>query len=181
MGNAIQDGADCIMLSGETAKGKYPLEAVQTMSEVAQEVEGLTSGESIWRNMRDATLSPVGPIEAMASSAVALSFVEDFAMLVIISESGETARYTAKYHPDIPILIVTDKPHIYRQAAFQRGVHPLLVDSLGNCADALVEQACVEGKSRGMANVGDKIIAIYDSNVSDGLEEATILRVITVQ
>jgi len=208
VGNAIQDGADCVMLSGETAKGKYPLNAVQVMADVAHEAESLAQNEAIWRYMKDSTPRPVTSTEAMASSAVALSFDDEFGMIVVISETGDTERFVAKYRPRIPVLIVTDQPYIYRQAVFRKGLRPMLVDSFGaTLADkgasfmgdlkamrrkssmggqqlkvnTVLQSACREGKELSLVKPGDKVIAIYDSDLSDGVEEATTLRVITVE
>uniref|UniRef100_A0A7S4CKD8 Pyruvate kinase C-terminal domain-containing protein n=1 Tax=Eutreptiella gymnastica TaxID=73025 RepID=A0A7S4CKD8_9EUGL len=178
------------------------------MADVAHEAESLAQNEAIWRYMKDSTPRPVTSTEAMASSAVALSFDDEFGMIVVISETGDTERFVAKYRPRIPVLIVTDQPYIYRQAVFRKGLRPMLVDSFGaTLADkgasfmgdlkamrrkssmggqqlkvnTVLQSACREGKELSLVKPGDKVIAIYDSDLSDGVEEATTLRVITVE
>uniref|UniRef100_A0A7S1IH01 Pyruvate kinase n=1 Tax=Eutreptiella gymnastica TaxID=73025 RepID=A0A7S1IH01_9EUGL len=180
VGNAIADGADCVMLSGETAKGKWPLEAVSMMCDVCLEAEAMFDGDGIFRYMKDITPRPISSMEAMARSAVSLSFDEDFAMIIVVSEAGTTQKYVAKYRPRCPIFVVTNKPHIARQGVFLRGVISHVVESFGN-VNELLELACNVAKTKGIAQRGQKAIAVYDSDLSDGIEDATTCRVIEIR
>lgn len=182
VGNAIADGADCVMLSGETAKGKWPLNAVEIMGDVCLEAEYQIQNEAMSLYFKQATPRPVTATEAMARSAVSLSFEEGFGMIVVISESGETEKFVAKYRPRVPVLVISDKGHIARQSMFLRGLQPLMVPSLADtCVNSLLTMACNHGKEKGLAKTGQSVICIYDSDLSDGVEEATTLRVVTVE
>ena len=80
--------------------------ALQVMADVAHEAESLAQNEAIWRYMKDSTPRPVTSTEAMASSAVALSFDDEFGMIVVISETGDTERFVAKYRPRSGVAIL---------------------------------------------------------------------------
>eukprot|EP00667_Euglena_gracilis_P007855 EG_transcript_7941 len=180
IGTAIVDGADCVMLSGETAKGKYPLDAVRMMVKVCQEAEKGLDNEAVSRLLQAATPRPLRPVEAMAAAAVHLSFSEEFALLIVLAETGLLQRYVAKYRPRIPVFVVTDKPFIARQASLIRGLKPLLVDSMGREPRDLLARACQMAKQLGVACPGHQAIAVYDGNPADGREDATILTVLRV-
>eukprot|EP00184_Porphyridium_aerugineum_P007901 CAMPEP_0184691768 /NCGR_PEP_ID=MMETSP0313-20130426/506_1 /TAXON_ID=2792 /ORGANISM="Porphyridium aerugineum, Strain SAG 1380-2" /LENGTH=505 /DNA_ID=CAMNT_0027149529 /DNA_START=112 /DNA_END=1629 /DNA_ORIENTATION=+ len=182
VGNAIVDGADCVMLSGETAKGKYPLDAVRTMDEIAREAEGFIDNERVCEYLRAKTPRPFSNLESLAHSAVKMSYDENISMLVVISETGETARVIAKYRPAVPVFAITDKPHIARQATMNRGVFPIVVPPANfSNVGALLNMAMLAGKSTGICTSGSRAIAVYDDVLSDNVEEATILRVLTVE
>uniref|UniRef100_A0A7S0ZLK3 Pyruvate kinase n=1 Tax=Timspurckia oligopyrenoides TaxID=708627 RepID=A0A7S0ZLK3_9RHOD len=181
VGNAITDGADCVMLSGETAKGKYPLDAVRTMDQIAREAEEFVDNERVCDYLRAKTPKPMSNMESVAHSAVRMSFDENISMIVIISETGETARCVAKYRPLVPIFAITGKPHSARQTVMNRGVFPILVPSAKfNDVNALLMMALTAGKSTGICHTGSKAIAVYDDSISDNIEEASTLRILTV-
>ncbi len=120
--NAILDGTDAVMLSNETAVGKFPVEAVATMAKVAvcTEQEGLTLGDrrdSGVRSIPNAISQAVGRIAAQLNAAA----------IMTLTKSGATARSVSKYRPQTPILAVTPHVHVARQLQLVWGVKPLLV------------------------------------------------------
>ena len=126
VGNAILDGADCVMLSGETAKGNYPIEAVSTMRDTALLAESAVSNRTVSENIRDLTKLPVSTSETVALAAVAASFEQNAGAIVVLSASGVTARFCSKYRPRVPIILVTRDPRTARQGHLSRGVYPFL-------------------------------------------------------
>ncbi|MCZ1268979.1 pyruvate kinase, partial [Paenibacillus tundrae] len=121
--NAIFDGTDAIMLSGETAAGKYPVESVLTMSRIAEKAESALPYQELYLKQRVAQQTTV--TEAISQS-VALSAQDLNAKAIITStESGHTARMISKYRPESPIIAVTTEDRTSRRLALAWGVTPV--------------------------------------------------------
>jgi pyruvate kinase len=102
--NAVLDGADCVMLSGETAKGAYPLEAVKMMAETSFLAEQSISYVPLFNEMRSLTQVPTDTSETVAMAAVSASLEQQAGAILLMSTSGNTARLVSKYRPRCPIL-----------------------------------------------------------------------------
>lgn len=124
VGNAIVDGADCVMLSGETAKGDYPIEAVQMMHHTALIAEMTLPYYTQFAELREATKKPCDIQETIAMSAVTATFEQNAKAIIVLSTSGTTARLCAKYRPNCPILMVTRNDRSTRFCHLYRGVYP---------------------------------------------------------
>ncbi|KAJ1944545.1 Pyruvate kinase [Kickxella alabastrina] len=122
--NAILDGADCVMLSGETAKGDYPLHAVRMMSEISLLAESAIAYPPLFNEIRAVTKLPVGITEATCSSAVNAALEQDAKAIICITTTGTSARLLSKYRPSIPILVVTRDYHTARHVHLSRGCYP---------------------------------------------------------
>jgi pyruvate kinase len=123
--NAVLDGTDCVMLSGETAGGDFPVEAVTIMRRLVEEAEGALDFNSVYMNIRESVKAHFGGMaagEAMASTAVKTAIDCGAAALVVVSRTGGTARLVAKYRPCCPIIAVTDSEYIARFLQTSRGV-----------------------------------------------------------
>ncbi|EIW70081.1 hypothetical protein TREMEDRAFT_38747 [Tremella mesenterica DSM 1558] len=123
--NAILDGADCVMLSGETAKGKYPLEAVRMMAETAFLAESAIAYPPLFDQLRQLTPRPTSTPETLALSAVAAAMEQNAGAIIVLSTSGESARLISKYRPQCPIICVTRNAQTSRQLHLSRGVYPI--------------------------------------------------------
>ncbi|EJT52353.1 pyruvate kinase [Trichosporon asahii var. asahii CBS 2479] len=123
--NAVLDGADCVMLSGETAKGKYPIEAVKMMAETAYLAESAISYNGLFDQLRQLTPRPTETAETLALSAVAASIEQDAGAIIVLSTSGVSARLISKYRPKCPIICVTRNAATARQLHLSRGVYPV--------------------------------------------------------
>ncbi len=126
--NAVMDGADCVMLSGETAKGKYPNETVSMMHIVCKEAESAVSNIQHYRAIQDIHPEMFQASETLAGSAVNAAFSRNIKAILVFSISGRTARLVAKYRPSCPIVCVTTDPITARQSCISRGVYPVLVE-----------------------------------------------------
>lgn len=124
--NAVLDGADCVMLSGETAKGAYPLEAVRMMAETAFLAEQSISYVPLFNEMRAMTQVPTDTSETVAMAAVSASLEQQAGCILLMSTSGNTARLVSKYRPRCPILIITRDTHTARDVHLYRGCYGLL-------------------------------------------------------
>ena len=125
--NALLDGTDAVMLSAETAIGKYPVESVQAMDRIIRRIESQTHPKSRSRRV-SAERSQVQRSSAAAISAAAVEAVErlNASCIVTLTRSGSTARVIASQRPPVPILAVTDQWRTYNQLSLVWGVHPLL-------------------------------------------------------
>jgi pyruvate kinase len=108
--NAVLDGTDCVMLSGETAAGAYPREAVEIMSGICEEAEQCVDNYALSKSLLNVTLADVGgaplsTIEALASSTVMTAAKTKAACIVVLAANGEAARMIAKYRPAVPIVV----------------------------------------------------------------------------
>ncbi|MBL7183845.1 MAG: pyruvate kinase [Anaerolineae bacterium] len=152
--NAILDGTDAIMLSGETAVGKYPLEALRTMVRIAEEAErsGLDSA------VRPHPPRPVTSI-ANAVSHATYETACDLGAAAIITPtiSGHTARIISKYRPCCPIIAVTPSPTVQRQLAFYWGVHPIL-SRRTDSTDETISGAVRAAQEHGLVKQGDVVV-----------------------
>ncbi|CAO2634769.1 Pyruvate kinase PKM [Lemmus lemmus] len=163
--NAVLDGADCIMLSGETAKGDYPLEAVRMQHLIAREAEAAIYHLQLFEELR--RLAPItsDPTEAAAVGAVEASFKCCSGAIIVLTKSGRSAHQVARYRPRAPIIAVTRNPQTARQAHLYRGIFPVLCkdavqDAWAEDVDLRVNLAMNVGKARGFFKKGDVVIVL---------------------
>jgi pyruvate kinase len=125
--NALLDGTDAVMLSAETAVGKYPVESVQAMDRIVRRIESQTTPQPRSRRV-ETERSQVQQSSSAAISAAAVEAVErlDASCIVTLTRSGFTARVIASQRPPVPILAVTDQWRTYNQLSLVWGVHPIM-------------------------------------------------------
>ncbi|XP_067617419.1 pyruvate kinase-like isoform X2 [Eurosta solidaginis] len=165
--NAILDGADCVMLSGETAKGEYPLECVLTMAKTCKEAEAALWHKNLFADLVHSAQisSSVNSAHAVAIAAVEAAHKSLAAAIVVITTSGKSAHFLSKYRPRCPIIMVTRFPQIARQAHLYRGIIPLvytepaLTDWLKD-VDVRVQFGVQVGKKSGFLKSGDPVIIV---------------------
>lgn len=180
--NAVLDGTDCVMLSGETAGGSYPLNAVKMMAHICREAEMCINYNALYLATRGSTTDEVGTMgtpEAIASSAVKTAMDMKAKMLIVLTESGNTARLVCKYRPSQPILVLTPRRHVARQCAgLLRGCKAHVVGSMIG-TDGILLRAAEMGKELGYVKSGDAIVAIH--GMLEARSGATnMLKVLTV-
>uniref|UniRef100_A0A1A8HEI3 Pyruvate kinase n=2 Tax=Nothobranchius korthausae TaxID=1143690 RepID=A0A1A8HEI3_9TELE len=163
--NAVLDGADCIMLSGETAKGDYPLEAVRTQHMIAREAEAAMFHRQVFEDLRRSTPHCSDPAEAIAIGAVEASFKSLASAVIVLTGSGRSAHLLSRYRPRAPILAVTRNAQTARQAHLYRGIFPVLYtqpshDVWAEDVDMRVNFAMEMGKARGFFKEGDVVIIL---------------------
>lgn len=175
--NAIYDGTSAIMLSGETAAGKYPIQAVQTMDAIARRIEGDIDYKKRFYNRTETSFSNVTDAISHATCTTALDI--GAAAIVPVTTSGRTARMVSKYRPPVPIVACTWNPHTYHQLALSWGVVPVMMDKQSETF-ALFERAMEAAqKHSGFLNPGD--LAVLAAGVPVGISGTTnLLKVETV-
>lgn len=153
--NAIFDGTDAVMLSGETAIGDYPVETVTMMSKIASQAEGNLDFRKLWEEMSSTSAKTV--TDAIAQSSVDIALDLGATAIVTPTSSGATARAVSKYRPEAPIVAAATKPGIFRQLVLSWGVYPILVAPSRN-TDNMIQEA-VEGATRaGLVKNGDIVV-----------------------
>lgn len=113
--NAVLDGSDCVMLSAETAKGRFPVRAVEMMHRICLEAEASLNSRERYENIRTFVPHPVSLVEALASTAVETSLDLEAKVICCFSETGQTAKLVAKYRPAAQILVLTPSAAVARQ------------------------------------------------------------------
>jgi len=161
--NAILDGTDALMLSGETALGRYPLDAVQTMARVALDVEGHPSCQKLTADFYSQTDRRLPEVLGQMACRVAEQL--GAAAILAFTQTGRTANLVAKYRPPMPIIAVTPSKAVQRKLALSRGVSSFLVQIAGNTETQIdtVEAAVL---SAGVLKKGDLVVITMGSPVS---------------
>lgn len=182
--NAVLDGADCVMLSGETAKGDYPIEAVKMMHSVSLEAEAAMFTVSFFTELSLKTPSPTNPSTAVAIAAVSAAMKLPAGAIVALTTTGKTAHQLSKYKPRCPIIAVSRNAQTTRQGHLWRGILPLYYtaqkqDDWAQDVDARVNAAITFGKSRGILGKGDHVIVITGWRRGPG--STNTLRIQTVE
>lgn len=153
--NAIFDGTDAIMLSGETAAGKYPVESVLTMSRIAEKAESALNYRELF--LKQSTVQETTITEAI-SQAVAISALDLNAKAIISStETGHTARVVSKYRPEAPIVAVTTEDRTMRRLTLTWGVTPVK-GKLASTTDEMFDYALQGGIDSGLVAEGDLVV-----------------------
>ena len=152
--NAVYDGTSAIMLSGETAAGKYPIEAVKTMAEIAE-----TTEMNIHYNKRfhNAEFKIRNSVDAISHSTCGMAIDLDAKAIVACSLSGKTARMVSRFRPTVPILGLTTDERTWRRLALSWGVIPAICERFSS-TDVLFYTAKKIAEANLVLNKGDKII-----------------------
>ncbi|XP_061377472.1 pyruvate kinase-like isoform X1 [Danaus plexippus] len=163
--NAILDGADCVMLSGETAKGDYPLECVLTMANICKEAEAAIWHKQLFNDLVQQVKTQGDPAHSVAIAAVEAATKCMASAIVVITTSGRSAYLLSKYRPRCPIIAVTRHPQTARQAHLYRGVLPIVYEE-GVASDWLkdvdnrVQYGLKFGRARGFLHTGDNVVVV---------------------
>nr|AAI54327.1 Pyruvate kinase, liver and RBC [Danio rerio] len=181
--NAVLDGADCVMLSGETAKGHFPVEAVAMMHSICREAEAAIFHQQLFEELRRLTPLSSDPTEVTAIGAVESSYKCCAGAIIILTTSGRSAQLLSRYRPRCPIIAVTRNAQVARQSQLLRGVFPALfrappAEVWADDVDNRVTFAMDIGKARGFFRSGDMVIVV--TGWSPGSGHTNIMRAVTV-
>lgn len=165
VGNAIMDGADCVMLSGETAKGDYPLVCVRTMANIAREAEAALWHKQLFIELSQQVKLPTDSTHTTAIAAVEASFKAMASAIIVITTTGRSAHLVSKYRPRCPIMAVTRFPQVARQCHLYRGIIPVhytpeRVEDWMDDVNARVDYAVNYGKELGFIKSGEPVVVV---------------------
>jgi pyruvate kinase len=174
--NAILDGTSAVMLTGETAIGAYPVEAVRTMSMLALEAEGALAD---FGSLQKILPEPSNVVtEAVSQAAITMANHLNAAAILALTETGFTARAISKYRPACPILGVTTSPNVARRFAMNWGVTGVLCEPARSNAET-IEAGIQRGRELGHVKPGDLVVATAGSHGDTGSTD--LIRVVTVR
>jgi len=174
--NAILDGTSAVMLSGETAIGAHPVEAVATMSALALRAESSFREYGHLQNIRSEPTHVV--TEAVSQAAITMARHLDAAAIITLTESGFTSRAISKYRPDCPILAVTASERVMRKLAMNWGVSAVLFEG-PRSDETMIAYGVRRGRELGCIEAGDVIVATAGVNRRSG--STNLIRVVTVE
>ncbi|SKA98429.1 pyruvate kinase [Caloramator quimbayensis] len=153
--NAIFDGTDAIMLSGETANGKYPIEAVATMSRIAQKAESALNYDSMLRKRRKYHSQSVPDAISLATVTTAMEL--NASAIITATQSGHTARMVSKYRPQCNVIAATPFKRVARKLAIVWGVYPIITERMES-ADDVMDKSVNEALIQGYVKKGDLVV-----------------------
>jgi pyruvate kinase len=157
--NAVVDGCDAVMLSGETSVGKYPLEAVRIMNRIILRVEA--EDLRLRRRALDVPAQPVDSrLDALARAACMLAEQMSAAAIVVVTHTGQSARMIARYRPKPHIVGLTDSPAIRRRLNLVWGVNGMSVDALGHDSDREIEMIQQRMLDAGFVARGEYVVVL---------------------
>ena len=167
--NAIYDGTDAIMLSGETAAGKYPVEAVKVMAAIAKRIEETLDYDNI---LRSKGLNNTNVTDAISYATCTTAKSLTASGIVTSTSSGHTARMVSKFRPNTPIIAATPNERTSRQLSLSWGVYTVLCEQAGN-TDDLIENSINASKREGFIHEGE--LVVITAGVPTGVSGTTNL------
>ena len=175
VGNAILDGTDAIMLSGETASGDYPVEAVSTMNRIAQRIESSLEYKELYverglHHLKSRT-------RAIAHATVQMAYELDVPAIITPTETGYTTKVVSKYRPKAAIVAYTPSEKALRQLNLRWGVYPVL-GTMWSDADEMLSNATAAAVKEGLVQRGD--MTIITSGVKAGKGNSSSVRVYNI-
>lgn len=159
--NAIYDGTSAIMLSGETAAGKYPVEAVKTMAKIAEKTESTINFK---KRFQSGDHKVTNITDAVSHSTCAAAFDLGAKAIITVSQSGYTARKVSRFRPECVIIAATTSPKVYNQLALNWGVVPTM-SAVQSTPDALFRHAELCALNTGLVKEGDLVVLTGSSEV----------------
>jgi pyruvate kinase len=174
--NAVLDGTDAVMLSGETAIGDHPVRVVETMDRIVRDVEA--SDE--YAESREHRVPTAGETRADALARSARYLARDVGATAIVaaSESGYTALKAAKYRPDVPVVAATPSDRVRHQLALSWGIQPRYVPYTEAGADAVIQTAVQAALDAGVTQPGETVVVLSGMMTElEGLDTANTLKV----
>lgn len=191
--NAVLDGTDCVMLSGETAAGAFPVQAVQVMNKICREAEASLDHYALFKAIMRRAPVPMSPLESLASSAVRTAHKVHASLIVVLTRGGSTARLVAKYRPSVPVLTVavpvltTDAltwrcsgEGPARQCLVTRGLLPLLAEGSPRATDSdttdeILAAALEHAREMRYCARGDCVVALHR------IGNASVIKVVDIK
>lgn len=153
--NAIYDSTSCIMLSGETAVGSYPIETVERMRSIAEVAEGDFDYRAFFERNSQKDYRDLST--AVALAAVRTAYSVGAKAIFALTASGTTARLVSRLRPEMPIVAATPSRYTYHQLALNWGVYPLFVDTFENAKEAF-QSASRLAIQQGLVSPGDTVV-----------------------
>ncbi len=174
--NAIYDGTDAIMLSGETAAGKYPVEAVRTMAAIAKRTEESLKYDVI---LKGKTIQEGSVTNAISMATCTTAMTLNASAIITFTSSGHTAKMVSRFRPECPIIATTQDDGVMRRLALCWGVYPVKTSNVGSIDDMIAKS--IES-SKAMSYVEDGDLVVITAGAPIGVKGTTnLIKVHTIQ
>ena len=177
--NAVLDGTDATMLSGESANGAYPVEAVTIMARCNCEAERCLDYRRLYQDTKTNTKEPMGTAEAIASAAVGTVLDLNIDLIIVLTDTGSIARLVSKYRPPVRVVACSMNASVVRNMNTCRGIWGYKIPSYNGQAD-IVKSVINVAKERGFVHPGSKVITILSKN-EETPDESNILNIVDVE
>lgn len=175
--NAVLDGTDAVMLSGESANGDYPVESVATQAQIVKRAEEVFNYDSYTRKVHRSLESTTAKLIAFNAITTAEK-LEEVKLIITPTETGASARLVSQMKPRTPILALTPSDKVCRSLAVNFGVYAHLVEETKSI-DALIENSVNKAKELGYVVAGDKVVITCGTPGSTG--KTNLINVVTVK
>jgi pyruvate kinase len=177
--NAVLDGSDCVMLSGESANGAYPLQAVGIMARICAEAERTIDYKRLYTDTRAFSPAPVPTAEAVAAAAVGTVIDCNIDLVIVLTDSGKLARLVSKYRPNCPILACSVSNPVIRQLNCTRGVIGYKMPSFQG-TDQLLQLVIKTARDMGLCSSGHKVVTIHGTK-EETPDESNIMKILDIE
>jgi pyruvate kinase len=165
--NAILDGTDAVMLSGESAKGKYPLEAVTVMATICKRTDTV-----IPASLELQTIQKIGITAAVGCGAVEIAERLNAKLIIVATRSGKSAREVRHYFPKAKVIALTSNPKTVNQLLLTKGVEPCLINEIQS-TDDFYHLGKEFALNKGLAQKGDVVVMVSGALVPSGTTNTT--------
>ncbi|MCZ4497063.1 MAG: pyruvate kinase [Thermoleophilia bacterium] len=152
--NAVLDGTSAVMLSGETAVGKWPIEAIRVLDRIARAVEPAMDAPGSYLESRRTSSVP----QALSNAACEIGELLDAAAIVVLTETGRTARQVSRNRPRRPVIAASRDVHAVRRLALDWGTVPVLIDEMPESGDPIWTNSATAAKISGLINKGERVV-----------------------
>lgn len=169
--NAVYDGTSAVMLSGESAVGKFPIQVVRTMASICLDTEKNISYKKRFKKL-EADINNIS--DAVSHSSVSAALDLNAKCIVVCTQSGSTARMVSRYLPETPILAITTQEFVFHQLALSWGIEPTM-SKIFDSSEEMAENARITAISQGMAGIGDTIV--ITSGITKKLDGTNQMRI----
>ena len=174
--NAIFDGTSAVMLSGETAAGAYPVEAVRTMATLARQAEASLDE---YGHLQHILPEPANVVtEAVGQAAITMASHLEAAAILTLTETGFTSRSISKHRPNCPILAVTPSVEVVRRLSMNWGVTGVLFEGERD-DEAMIREGLRAGRELGFVQPGD--VVVMTAGIAQATGSTNLIRVVTIE
>jgi len=176
--NAVLDGSDCVMLSGECANGSYPIQAVTIMAKCCVEAENCIQYKRLFSDIKQITPDPISTPEAIASSCVSSTLDLPIGLIIVLTDSGKIARMVSKYRPRVKILACSINANVVRQMNLVRGVIGFKIPTFQG-TENVIQFVISEARKMGLTSNGNQVAVIHGIN-EDTPDESNIFKILDI-
>jgi len=176
--NAVLDGSDCVMLSGECANGDYPIQAVTIMARCCVEAEACIQYKRIFTDIKSLTPTPIVTAEAVASACCSAALDLPISLIIVLTDSGKLARLVSKYRPKQKILACSINATVVRQLNASRGTLGFKIPTFQG-TENVIQFVISEAKKMGLTSGGSQVAVIHGTN-EDTPDESNIFKILDI-